>query len=69
MVNQDNLIRPEGAARRAGVSTATIRRWIREGKLRKYTDARKRVWVDGTQVDAMNTVRPAEAPAVTGVGA
>jgi predicted site-specific integrase-resolvase len=51
------------------VSTATIRRWIREGKLLKYTDARKRVWVDGTQVDAMSTVRPAEAPAVTGVGA
>lgn len=68
MTNQD-LIRPEGAARRAEVSTATIRRWIREGKLRKYTDERKRVWVDGAQVDAMNAIRPAEAPAVTGVGA
>lgn len=66
MVNQDDLIRPAGAATRAGVSTATIRRWIREGKLTKYTDDRRRVWVDGRQVDAMNTVRP--APAVTGAG-
>lgn len=58
MTYQADLIRPEGAARRAGVSVPTIRRWIREGKLRKYQDGRRRVWVDGNAVDRLSTPQP-----------
>lgn len=64
MAYEPDLIRPAGAARRAGVSDATVRRWVREGKLRKYVDGRGRTWVDGKQVDELNAPVP-----VTGVGA
>lgn len=64
MTHQPDLITIAGAARRAGVSEATIRRWIREGKLLKYKDTR-RSWVDGIAVDRLIT----PAPVVTGVGA
>lgn len=60
------LIRPAGAARRAGVSLSTVHRWIRDGKLGKYKDARGRVWVDGRAVDALSA--PVPASTVTEVG-
>lgn len=68
MAQERDLIRPAGAARRAGVSEATIRRWVREEKLRKYVDGLGRTWVDGNQVDALVTPQPDPVP-VTGVGA
>jgi predicted site-specific integrase-resolvase len=64
MPKQDDLIRLSGAAALAGVSVATVRRWITEGKLVKYQDARRRVWVDRKQVLGLN--RP--TPVVTGSG-
>jgi excisionase family DNA binding protein len=67
MPNTDDLLRPAGAATRAGVSVATIRRWITEGKLRKYQDERRRVWVDANELDRLS--QPTPAPAVTGTGA
>ena len=50
---EPDFIRVAGAARRAGVSQGTVRRWMDEKKLRKYKDARGRVWVDGNAVDKL----------------
>lgn len=50
MPQDDDFITVAGAARLARVSQGTIRRWLTEGKITKYVDGRKRVWVDRNQV-------------------
>lgn len=46
------FIRPAGAARLAGVSEGTIRRWMDDPavKVTKYRDGSGRVWVDSRQI-------------------
>lgn len=60
----DHFIRPTAAAKRAGVSEATVRRWVREKRLTKYEDGLGRIWVDGREVDKL--LQPVQA--VTGTG-
>lgn len=59
MPEEDDYITVAGAARLGRTSQATIRRWLREGKLRKYKGADGRVWVDRNEVIARTTPRPA----------
>jgi predicted site-specific integrase-resolvase len=61
MPQEEDFIRVAGAARRAGVSQGTVRRWMDEGLLTKYKDARGRVWVDGNQVDKLARPVPVSA--------
>lgn len=56
-----DFIRVAGAARRAGVSQGTVRRWMDDGLLIKYKDERGRVWVDGNQVDKLCMPKPVRA--------
>jgi predicted site-specific integrase-resolvase len=63
MPQEEDMIRPAGAARLAGVSEATVRRWVREKRLVKYTDGLGRLWVDGAEVRKLVTPVP-----VTGAG-
>lgn len=65
MLNQDeNIIRPAEAAEMAGVSEATVRRWVREQRLNKYEDGLGRMYVDRREVRHLLTPQP-----VTEVGA
>ena len=59
MPKEEDLIRVAGAARLAGASEGTVRRWITEGRLSKYVDGRRRVWVDRNEVLRMIEKRPA----------
>jgi excisionase family DNA binding protein len=61
MPHEDDLIRVAGAARLAGVSQGTVRRWLAEGRLRRYRDGRGRVWVSRTQVLELITPKPETA--------
>lgn len=65
MPQDDDFITVAGAARLAGVSTGTIRRWMEDPaiKVTKYKDGSGRVWVDRNQIIAHTT-----PVAVTGVG-
>lgn len=67
MPQDEDFITVAGAARLAGVSEGTVRRWLRdpEVKVTKYTDGSRRVWVDRKQVIAHIT----PSPVVTGAGA
>ena len=55
MLNMDdtrgNKISKAEAARRAGRNKNTIDRWIREGKLTKYTDRLGHVYVNSDELD------------------
>jgi predicted site-specific integrase-resolvase len=59
----ENIIKPADAADLAGVSEATIRRWVREDRLNKYTDGLGRMWVDRREVLHLITPKPVEAGA------
>lgn len=69
MPQEEDFIRPAGAARRAGVSQGTIRRWLDDPDVpvRKYQDAQKRVWIKVSELDAFNVRRNTPVP-VTGSG-
>lgn len=68
MLKDDNAVRPSGAAELAGVSEATVRRWVREGRLNRYDDGLGRMWLDRDEV--LRLVRPVTgAQSVTGAGA
>lgn len=54
------------AASRAHVSTKTVRRWYREGKLTKYR-VEGRVLIDAQELE--NKIARQPSPAATGVGA
>jgi excisionase family DNA binding protein len=64
MLNEEDAIRPAGAARLAGVTEATIRRWVREKRLTKYEDGLGRMYIDRREVQELLAPRP-----VTEVGA
>lgn len=63
MVQDEDFITVAGAARLAGVSDATVRRWIRQDRLNKYTDGRGRTWLDRREVDHLLKPAPADAEA------
>lgn len=65
-MNQDDMIRPAGAARLAGVSEATVRRWVREQRLVKYEDGLGRLWISRSEL--VGLITPVPVP-VTGTGA
>lgn len=60
MPQEDNMIRPAGAAKLAGVSEHTVRRWVREQRLNKYTDGLGRMWVDRREV--LHLITPVAEP-------
>lgn len=59
MPEEDDYISVAGAARLGRTSQQTIRRWFREGKLRKYKGDDGRVWVDRAELLRLTTPRPA----------
>lgn len=63
MTQEDHTIRPAEAARLAGVSEATVRRWVREGRLNKYENGLGVMYVDRREVLHLITPVP-----VTGTG-
>lgn len=67
MPQDEDFITVAGAARLAGVSQGTVRRWLDDPKVKitKYTDGSRRVWVDRRQVIAHTTPQP--SPSATGV--
>lgn len=60
-----DLITVAEAASVGGVDPKTVRRWYREGKIRKYATGTGRVRVSRTEIEKLTT--PTPAPAVTGV--
>jgi predicted site-specific integrase-resolvase len=65
MPQEDDFITVAGAARLAGVSQVTIRRWMDDPavKVTKYRDGSGRVWADRKEIIQHITPVP-----VTGVG-
>lgn len=66
MPQDDDFITVAGAARLAGVSPGTVRRWMDDPgvKVRKYKDGSGRVWADRREIVAHTT----PSPVVTGAG-
>lgn len=65
MPQEDDFITVAGAARLAGVSEGTVRRWMDDPdvKVTKYRDGSGRVWADRNEIIQHITPVP-----VTGVG-
>lgn len=53
MDEDQDYVTVAGAARRAGRSAPTVRRWLRDGKLRRYRDGTGRIWIKGSELDAL----------------
>jgi hypothetical protein len=60
MPQEDDFITVAGAARLARVSTATVRRWMKDPatKVTKYLDGSGRVWIDRNEIIAHTTPKP-----------
>lgn len=63
MPQEEDFITVAGAARLAGVSQGTVRRWLDDPRVpvTKYTDGSGRVWADRNEVLAHTRPRPVEA--------
>jgi hypothetical protein len=57
MTQDEDFITVAGAARLAGVSEITVRRWMDDPStgVRKYKDGRGRVWADRNDIIRHNT--------------
>lgn len=58
MPQEDDFITVAGAARLTGKNDRTIRRWQRDGLIKKYTDGTGGVWVDRNEVLRLVTPQP-----------
>lgn len=63
MPQDDDFITVAGAARLAGVSPGTVRRWLEDPdvKVTKYVDGSKRVWIDRKEIIAHITPQPVQS--------
>lgn len=55
---REDFINVADAAQLAGKNDRTIRRWQREGLLKKYTDRTGGVWVDRKELERLVTPQP-----------